>query len=192
MIRWLSPLFEYVGMPAAVCLPRIANGAGIASDPTLTDTWPCSFKPKFKGRRLGIRCFPFRSVRRLCFQFYHRRSHRHPDLPSTRPGVGRVTIKKTARLPSPAALQRAVPQPCLPLMAGGSNGHIAFRSEDLYTTPPSHILPGWPGSPRKTFALPSSTRLASGRSLQHEGLMKRADRSRCVFPVWNFRCLSSR
>ena len=41
------------------------------------------------------------------------------------------------RLPGPAALQRAVPQPGFPLMAGTSSGHIAFRSEDLYTMPPS-------------------------------------------------------
>ena len=31
----------------------------------------------------------------LCFRFCHRRSHRHPDLPSTRPGVGRVAIRRS-------------------------------------------------------------------------------------------------
>lgn len=36
-----------------------ANGAGIAADPTVTDAWPSSFNTRFKGRRLGIRCFPF-------------------------------------------------------------------------------------------------------------------------------------
>ena len=52
-------------------------------------------QPKFKGRRLGIRCFPFCLVRRPPFRFCHRRSHRHPDLPSTRPGVGRVAIRRS-------------------------------------------------------------------------------------------------
>lgn len=169
-----------------------ANGAGIAADPTLTDAWPCSFNIKFKGR---VTWHPMFSL------------PLHPKMslsvlsPALAPASGSTLHSarrrsrhdpKNARLPCPAALQRAVPQPCLPLVAGGSNGHIAFRSEDLYTTPPSPILPGRPGSPRKTFALPSSTRLASGMNLRHEGLEKRADRSRGVFPGRNSFALSSR
>ena len=94
-------------------------------------------QPKFKGRRLGIRCFPFRSVRRLPFQFCHRRSHRHPDLPSTRPGFGRVAIRGSFAYLAQPRFNGRFRSLTLPLMAGASNGHIAFRSEDLYTTPPS-------------------------------------------------------
>lgn len=45
------------------------------------------------------------------------------------------------------------------------------------------IQPGWPGSRWNDFAAPSSTRLASDRSLSPEGLLIRADRFRRVFPV---------
>jgi len=50
--------------------------------------------------------------------------------------------------------------------------------------------PGWPGSWWFDFAAPSSTRLASDRSLSPEGLLIRADRIRHVFPVWKFPVLS--
>ena len=56
------------------------------------------------------------------------------------PPLGPVLLRhepKFVRLHGPAALQRAVPQPDLPLVVGASSGCIAFRSEDLYTTPPS-------------------------------------------------------
>lgn len=80
-------------------------------------------KPKSKGRELGIRCFPFRSVRRHSFRFCHRRSHRHPAPPSIRSGLAALR-SGDLRLPHPTVLQRAAPQPGFPLMAGASSGCI--------------------------------------------------------------------
>ena len=72
----------------------IANGAGIAADPTLTDAWPCSFNRSSRDADLASDVFPS-GCSKTVIRFYHRRSHRHPDLPSTRPGVGRVAIRRS-------------------------------------------------------------------------------------------------
>lgn len=93
MIRWLAPLFEYADEDRCTLSDAHSKWGRHRCRPHSHRCVAVFLQPKFKGRRLGIRCFPFRSVRRLCFQFYHRRSHRHPDLPSTRPGVGRVAIR---------------------------------------------------------------------------------------------------
>lgn len=78
-------------MKASRSLRPIANGAGIAADPTLTDAWPCSFNRSSRDADLASDVFPS-GCPKTVIRFCHRRSHRHPDLPSTRPGVGRVTI----------------------------------------------------------------------------------------------------
>ncbi len=94
-------------------------------------------------------------------------------------------------LPSQTGLRQAVPQLGFPLMA--------FRLERSHRCPVRRpfldatfgFRPGWPSSCRNTFAVPSSTRLASDRSLQHEGLLNRADRFRHVIPLWKNSDLSS-
>jgi hypothetical protein len=94
-------------------------------------------------------------------------------------------------LPSQTGLHQAVPQLGVPL--------VAVRLERLHRCPVRRpfldatfgFRPGWPSSCRNTFAVPSSTRLASDRSLQHEGLLNRADRFRHVIPIWKNSDLSS-
>ena len=90
----------------------------------------------FKGHRLGIRCFPFRPFE----------NGLQVPSPALAPASGstlrsaRFRLRcdpRIARLPCPAALQRAVPQPGLPLVAGASNDHIAIRSKDLCAAPSS-------------------------------------------------------
>ena len=69
-----------------------------------------------RKRALGIRCFPFWSIRRFSIQFYHRCSHRHPKLPSSLllPNMsGRNLLCSVA-----AYLHLATPQHDLPLMIG--------------------------------------------------------------------------
>ena len=92
-------------------------------------------QPKFKGRRLGIRCFPFCSS--------------EDDLPVLSPALAPASgstlqsarssrvAAEAVRLPSPAGLQQAAPQPDFPVMARASNGCIAIRPEGLVATPPS-------------------------------------------------------
>jgi len=71
-----------------------------------------------RKRALGIRCFPFWSLRRFSIRFCHRCSHRHPKLPSNLllPNMsGRNLLCSVA-----ACLHLATPQPDLPLMVGAN------------------------------------------------------------------------
>ena len=76
-------------------------------------------------------------------RFRHRRSHRHPDPPSARPGSAALR-SEDLRLPGPAALQRAVPR------SGCLNGRllerrmVRFRSEDHRLSCLLGKRPGWP------------------------------------------------
>lgn len=87
-----------------------ANGAGIAADPTLTDTWSCS-PNEWRARHLASDVSP--SIRRSGCQARHRRSHRHPAPPSVRFRLGAPGPKTLAFLAG-TDLQRAVPRPDFP------------------------------------------------------------------------------
>ena len=128
---------------------------------------------------------------KMVFRFLHRRSHRHPDLPSARPGFGRLRSEdRSPALPSRASTGGSAAWP-------STGGRRLERSHRVPARRPLRGAifgnrPGWPGPQRETFALPSSTRLASGQRPWHEGLEKRADRTRCVFPVSESSYLSDR
>jgi len=147
-------------------------------------------QPKFKRRRLGIRCFPFRSVRRLPFRFCHRRSHRHPAPPSNQPGpvasrpkpfayFPQLTFNRQLRSPT----FRSWPEPRA--VASPSGPKTLLRRLLRHPTGLARLV-------MERYASSSSTHLASGVSHRHEGLLSRADRFRYVFPVPNFLNLSDR
>ena len=123
---------------------RIANGAGIAADPTLTDAWPCSFNRSSRdadlasdvfpsvpsedfpsgsvtGARTGIRLHP--PISPVQSRRGRSRSLTFPSRPSTgssaaRPSVDGRSLKRLHRHP--------VRRPCCDASFG--------------------IRPGWPGS----------------------------------------------
>ena len=107
-----------------------ANGAGIAADPTLTDAWPSSFNTSVQGTQTWHPMFPPPAIRKWSSGSFTGARTGIRIYPPLGP-VSAACDPRIARLPCPAALQRAVPQPGLPLVDGAWNDHIAFRSEDL-------------------------------------------------------------
>ena len=93
-----------------------ANGAGIAADPTLTDTWSCpkagTWHPMFS---LPVRPKTFLPVLSPALA---------PASGSTLHSIRSdcAVIRRSLRLPHPTVLQRAVPQPGFPLLASASSG----------------------------------------------------------------------
>ena len=166
----------------AKCKADNANGAGISADPTVTDAWPSSFNARFKGRGLGIRCFPFQPSG----------DSRKVLSPALAPASG--STRRSARFCC-AAIGGSFACMTQPRLDGRFRSHAfrwwrevrtvtsLLRPEDLDTTPLSPLCRVGLARQRETFTLPSSTRLAPGKNLRHEGLEKRVDRTRGVFPA---------
>lgn len=170
---------------------RTTNGAGIAADPTLTDVWPSSFNTSVQGTQTWHPMFPRPAIREWSSGSFT---------------GARTGIRIYPPLgPVSAALRSEDRSPALPSRAS-TGGSAAWPSTGGRRLERSHRVPvrrplrgaifgnrpGWPGPQRETFALPSSTRLASGQRPWHEGLEKRVDRTRCLFPVSENPCLSDR